>query len=62
MTYAGSQAINPSLYANLPFDSVKDFQTVATLARHAVFLIANPKLPAKDLREFVELARESPTS
>jgi tripartite-type tricarboxylate transporter receptor subunit TctC len=60
VTYAGSQAINPSLYANLPFDSVKDFQTVATLARTPFFLIANPKLPAKDLREFVELARAKP--
>ena len=32
VTYAGSQAINPSLYSKIPFDSVKDFQTVATLA------------------------------
>ena len=27
VTYAGSQAINPSLYPKIPFDSVKDFQT-----------------------------------
>ena len=27
LTYAGSQAVNPSLYAKIPFDSVKDFQT-----------------------------------
>ncbi len=40
VTYAGSQAINPSLYHNLPFDSVKDFQTVATIARTPFFLIA----------------------
>ncbi|MEJ0071380.1 MAG: tripartite tricarboxylate transporter substrate-binding protein [Pseudomonadota bacterium] len=30
--YAGTQAINQSLYGSLPFDSVKDFQTVATIA------------------------------
>src|SRR3977135_536195 len=32
VTYAGSHAINPSLYLKMPFDTVKDFQTVATLA------------------------------
>jgi tripartite-type tricarboxylate transporter receptor subunit TctC len=60
VTYSGSQAVNPSLYPNLPFDSVKDFQTVATLANTPFFLIANPRLPAKDLREFIELARKKP--
>ena len=33
VTYAGSQAVNQSLYAKIPFDSVKDFQPVATIAR-----------------------------
>jgi tripartite-type tricarboxylate transporter receptor subunit TctC len=60
VTYAGSQAVNPSLYANLPFDSVKDFNTVATIASTPFFLIANPQLPAKTLKEFVALAREKP--
>ena len=60
VTYAGSQAINPSLYANLPFDSIKAFQTVATVARTPFFLIANPRLPAKNLRDFVDLARGKP--
>src|ERR1700754_2597847 len=32
VTYAGSQAISPALYPKIPFDSVKDFQTIATLA------------------------------
>ena len=31
-TYAGSQAINQSLYPKLSFDSIRDFQTVATFA------------------------------
>jgi tripartite-type tricarboxylate transporter receptor subunit TctC len=60
VTYAGSQAINPSLYGKLPFDSAKDFATVATIARTPFFLIANPELPAKDLREFVALAKAKP--
>jgi tripartite-type tricarboxylate transporter receptor subunit TctC len=60
VTYAGSQAINPSLYPNLPFDSVKDFQPVATLASTPFYLIANPKLPVTDLREFIGLAEKQP--
>ena len=57
VTYAGSQAINPSLYSKIPFDSVKDFQTVATLAVTPFILIVHNKLPAKDLAEFIALAR-----
>lgn len=59
-TYAGSQAINPSLYPKIPFDSVKDFQTVATLASTPFILIVHPKLPAKDLAEYIALARAKP--
>src|SRR2546423_6695125 len=60
VTYAGSQAINPSLYSKIPFDSVKDFQTVATLAVTPFILIVNPKLPARDLGEFIALAWSKP--
>jgi tripartite-type tricarboxylate transporter receptor subunit TctC len=60
VTYAGSQAVNPSLYPRLPFDSVKDFAPVATIASTPFFLIANPKLPAKTLQEFITLARQKP--
>jgi tripartite-type tricarboxylate transporter receptor subunit TctC len=60
VTYAGSQAINASLYPKIPFDTVKDFQTVATLASTPFVLIVHPKLPAKDLAEFIALARAKP--
>jgi tripartite-type tricarboxylate transporter receptor subunit TctC len=60
VTYAGSQAVNPSLYPNLAFDSVKDFQTVATIASTPFIFIANTKLPVKTLQDFVALARQKP--
>jgi tripartite-type tricarboxylate transporter receptor subunit TctC len=60
VTYAGSQAINASLYPKLPFDTIKDFQTVATLASTPFILIVNPKLPAKDFAEFIALAKAKP--
>jgi tripartite-type tricarboxylate transporter receptor subunit TctC len=60
VTYAGSQAINASLYPKIPFDSIKDFQTVATIAVTPFILIVNPKLPAKTFAEFIDLAKAKP--
>ena len=60
VTYAGSQAINASLYPKLPFDTIKDFQTIATIATTPFILIVHQKLPAKDLAEFIALARAKP--
>jgi tripartite-type tricarboxylate transporter receptor subunit TctC len=60
VTYTGSQAINQSLYTKLPYDSIKDFQTVATIAVVPFFLVVNPTLPAQNLAEFIALARAKP--
>ena len=60
VTYAGSQAINQSLYPKLSFDSVKDFQTVATFAVTPFFLIVNNGVPVKNLQELIALARRKP--
>ena len=58
VAYEGSQAINPSLYKALPFDSLKDFETVATIAVVPFFLVVNPALPPRSLAEFIALARQ----
>jgi tripartite-type tricarboxylate transporter receptor subunit TctC len=60
VTYAGSQAINASLYPKIPFDTIRDFQTVATLAVTPFILIVRPELPAKNLAEFIALAKAKP--
>src|SRR3954465_7964203 len=52
-TYAGSQAINQSLYPKLPFDSIKDFQTIATFAVTPFMLVVNNSVPAKNLQELI---------
>ena len=53
-------AINPHVYAKLPFNPQTDFAPVATLGSSDLFLVVNPKLPAKDLKEFIEFAKKSP--
>lgn len=60
VTYAGSQAVNQTLYAKLPFDSVKDFQTVATIARTPFFLVVGGNSPVKTFPELIARAKANP--
>jgi len=60
VTYEGSQAINPSLYEHLPFDSIKDFTAIGTIATTPFLLIVGPKVEAKTLQEYLALARANP--
>lgn len=60
VTYEGSQAINQSLYEKLPFDSLKDFETIATIAVTPFLLIVGPRVEAKSLKEFIAYAKANP--
>lgn len=44
----------------LPFDSIKDFAPVASLARTGLFLVVNPSLPPATLKEFIAYAKARP--
>jgi tripartite-type tricarboxylate transporter receptor subunit TctC len=60
VTYEGSQAINQSLYEKLPFDSLRDFYPIATIAATPFLLIVGPRAQAKTLAEFISFARANP--
>jgi tripartite-type tricarboxylate transporter receptor subunit TctC len=60
VTYEGSQAINQSLYEKLPFDSLKDFTPIATIAVTPFILIVGPRVEEKALKEFISFARANP--
>ena len=57
---AFAHAVNPALYANLPFDTEKDFAPVALLITSANVLAVHPSLPARSVRELVALAKAKP--
>jgi tripartite-type tricarboxylate transporter receptor subunit TctC len=57
---ATSFGTNPALARSLPFDPVKSFAPVGLVATSSLALIVNPQLPARSLREFLELARREP--
>ena len=52
-------AINPHLYAKMPFDPLKDLVPVSTLAANQFVLAVNPSLPVKNFQEFIEYARRT---
>lgn len=57
---SSTHAIAQSLYAKLPYDSVKDFVPVVGLATSTITLSAHPSVPAKNVRELIALAKARP--
>ena len=57
---SGSHTINPSLYAKLPYDTVRDFAPVTMLVTGPGLLVVHPSLPARTVRELIALAKERP--
>jgi tripartite-type tricarboxylate transporter receptor subunit TctC len=55
-----SIAVSPSLYAKLDYDPVKDLAPVARLTSIPNVLLVHPSIPAKTLRQFINLARANP--
>jgi tripartite-type tricarboxylate transporter receptor subunit TctC len=58
--HVGSLAMNPYMYDKLPYDVDKDFASVSLLAIVPAIFVVHESVPAKDLREFVALAKKSP--
>jgi tripartite-type tricarboxylate transporter receptor subunit TctC len=56
----GQVAINPHLYAKLPYDPLRDLAAVSLLGTTSLFLVANPAVPASSFAELVALARARP--
>ena len=53
-------AISPSLYAKLNYDPAKDLAPIAQIAIIQNVLLVHPSVPAKSLKELIQLARRSP--
>jgi tripartite-type tricarboxylate transporter receptor subunit TctC len=55
-----SHAINASLYPSLPFDPERDFTPLTMVSTSPAILVANPSLPANNLKELIALAKAKP--
>jgi tripartite-type tricarboxylate transporter receptor subunit TctC len=57
---ATSFGTTPALNAKLPFDPIKSFAPVIQVAASELTLVVHPQLPAKSMREFIQLAKRRP--
>jgi len=57
---AGALSANVSLYANMPFDPVKDFKPVSMLAAIPFVIVGNPSVQAKTQKDLIAFAKSQP--
>jgi tripartite-type tricarboxylate transporter receptor subunit TctC len=60
MGTVGTHAINPSLYAKMPYNHVKDFVPIVLVAGVPNVLEVTPSLPVNSVADLIKLAKEKP--
>src|SRR6202011_765439 len=60
LVVSSSFVVNPSLYAKIPYDPYKDFAPVTLAAASPNVLVVHPSVPAKSVKELIELVRANP--
>ncbi len=60
MAVSSAFGINPTLYAKLPYDAIKDFAPIANLGLTPQTLVTNPSASFKTVKEFVAAAKDKP--
>jgi tripartite-type tricarboxylate transporter receptor subunit TctC len=58
--HIGTLAVNPFIFDKLPYDPIKDFKPISLLAKVPSLYVVHPDVPARDLKEFVALAKAKP--
>ena len=56
----GTHAINSSLYTTMPYNNIRDFTPVTFLASTPNMLVVNNAVPARNVKELIELAKKQP--
>jgi putative tricarboxylic transport membrane protein len=57
-----NHSLNPSVFKNIPYDSVKDFAPIGFVGSAPLVLVVNSGLPAQSVKELVELAKKQPVT
>ena len=60
MIQSFQHATNPSLHKILPYDTLKDFTAISTVASQGLVVTFNPNIPANSIKEFIALAKANP--
>ncbi|NVM91163.1 tripartite-type tricarboxylate transporter receptor subunit TctC [Variovorax sp. SG517] len=57
---SNNHVINPAVFRKMPFDAINDITPISVVGATPLVLLANPKLPAKNVPELVALLRAKP--
>jgi tripartite-type tricarboxylate transporter receptor subunit TctC len=57
-----THVISPWIYKSLPYDPIKSFTVISKLVDSPYVLLVNPKVPAKNVQEFIALAKSAPNT
>jgi tripartite-type tricarboxylate transporter receptor subunit TctC len=60
MPTSSTMAINPAVYAKLPYDPIRDFAPVTPVVAAPVLLVVTPSLPARSVKELISIAKSHP--
>lgn len=60
MVHSATHLANAFMYQNLPYDTLRDFAGITSIARQVAVLVVHPSLPANSVKEFITLARKRP--
>ena len=56
----GGMSVNPVLYAQLPYDSLRDFVPISMVGSFPLVLVVHPSVPANSVQELVAYAKANP--
>jgi tripartite-type tricarboxylate transporter receptor subunit TctC len=57
---SSTHVISPWIYKNVPYDPIKGFTPITKLVDSPYVLLTNPKVPVKNVQEFIALAKANP--
>jgi tripartite-type tricarboxylate transporter receptor subunit TctC len=57
---SAAHTINPAMAKKLPYDSIRDFSAISIIADVPATFMVHPSIPARNVREFIALARARP--
>lgn len=60
LAHQGALTINPHLYSNPGYDTLREFAAVSEATEMAFILVVHPSLPAKTMKELTALAKQNP--
>ena len=60
MGFIGTHAINPSVYAKMPFDPIRDFAPISFVASNINVVVVHPSVPVRNIQQLVAFAKSNP--